>query len=293
MPENSQDKPKSPAREKPSDGELISGWLRSHPSVMISLATFLYVAFQVYKAADFEVNTMLEILQSDGLTSILIGVLLVQLPAELVILASVACWWFVFADPEPVAGRGWRRPVASAQISPAVSLAALAVLAFWIIPWPFVLVSGFLILIAIAPYWAVRRAHSLRGVTALSRFIPAALGTAALLYAISGPVIWAPSESLTTSDNGRIVGYVIAGEGQWTTILTPTWTGYHHSGNTVRLESSDKIKSKELCAIAIAQPKLFGLKLYRPIQLWHALVKGRSTIPGALTPRCPQPGPPQ
>jgi len=126
----------------PDDGEVINGWIRSHPTIAASLATFLYVAFQIFKAGDFEVNTTVELLRAGGLTSILLGVLLVQLPIELVLLNLAVCWWLLSMP----AGRGRTsagRPTGSHR--PALAaIGGLLVLSFYVTPWPFFTLSAVL-----------------------------------------------------------------------------------------------------------------------------------------------------
>ena len=283
-----------------SQSQVLSEWLRAHPTLTISLATFLYVTFRVYQAADFDVNNMLKILQASGITPILIGVLLVQLPAELLLLTLAACWWLHSAasdrsDGSP-AGASTEPLLAGSRALPALLLAILILLSYVIIPWPFFVMS---LLVVGSTLLISRRTMKMRSdaTTAeparsrriLVRFITfrrllLALAVAVLVYAIGSPAIWVDAEMVTTTDHGEIVGYVIADSDGWTTILTPTWTGYLQHGNSVILEKTANITKRQLCAITIPQPSIFGIKMYRPIQLWHAWMNHRS-VP-TLSSRC-------
>lgn len=285
----------------PGESQIFSNWLRSHPTLTVSLATFLYVAFRVYEAADFDVNNMLRILHANGLSTILVGVLLVQLPAELLLLTLAACWWLYSAASDAAvtspSSRRVRHFVAGSRTLPLLLLAILIALSYTIIPWLFFLASLFVIAITIvasyrvmmskhdhAPPTATTAPTRSRSIVTLRRSF-LLIGLAVLFYAISGPAIWVDAENITTTDRGNIVGYVIDDSGPWTTILTPTWTGYLHQGNSVTMEKTDHIVKRQLCAITIPQPSIFGIKTYRPIQIWRAWITHRP-VP-ILTSRCP------
>jgi hypothetical protein len=287
-----------------SESQALSQWLRSHPTLTIALATFLYVTFRVYEAADFDVNNMLRILHASGLTTILIGVLLVQLPAELLLLILAACWWLHSAatDAAQSSPPGTRAEslLTGSRTSPVLLLGIFIFLSYVIVSWPFFLIS--LLIVGITLFIS-RRAMKTRSNTTetkpisrkrgLVRFITlrrslVVLAIAVLFYAIDGPAIWVDAETITTTDHGEIVGYVIDDSGTWTTILTPTWTGFLRHGNSVIMEKAENITKRELCAITIPQPSIFGLKMYRPIQLWQAWITHRP-VP-TLSSRCQFPG---
>jgi hypothetical protein len=286
----------------PGESRVFGDWLRSHSTLTVSLATFLYVAFRVYEAADFDVNNMLRILHANGLSSILVGVLLVQLPAELLLLTLAACWWLYSAASDAALTshpNGRAHFTAGSRTLPLLLLAALVALSYTIIPWLFFLASLSVIAITIvisfrvmtpkhgpAPPNATPASTRPRRITLRRSLL--SIGVVVLLYAISGPAIWVDAENITTSDNGNIVGYVIDDSGSWTTILTPTWTGYLHQGNSVTMEETDHIVKREPCAITIPQPSILGIKMYRPIQIWHAWMSHRP-VP-ILTSRCPASG---
>jgi len=287
-------------QDQPTESAVISQWIRSHPTLTISLAAFLYTAFRVYEAADFDVNNMLLILRADGITPILVGVFLVQLPAELILLTLASCWWIYSAasDASTAAAPGQTaRLITGSRILPLLVLAALISLSFVIIPWPFYAAS--LLLIGVSLYASHRLVHAKRsaGPSPASQFrqrlrdigvlrpLLLALGLGVLSYAVAGPAIWVDAEVITTTDHGKIVGYVIDDSGQWMTILTPTWTGYLRQRNSIMLEENSKITQREPCAITIPQPSFFGIKMYRPIQLWHRWRSG-TPVP-VLTPLCP------
>jgi hypothetical protein len=284
--------------EVASESQVFSRWLRSHPTLTISLATFLYVTFRVYEAADFDVNNMVRILQASGITPILVGVLLVQLPAELLLLTLAACWWFYSAASDasrtsPASARA-EPLLAGSRNLPAFLLGALIALSYVIIPWPFFLMSLLVIGATLLISRRTLRSETAQASTASNRhpahFITlrrslAALAIVVLVYALGSPAIWVDAESITTTDHGQMVGYVIQDSGGWTTILTPTWTGYLLHGNSVVLEKTANITQRDPCAITIPQPSVFGIKMYRPIQLWH-LWTTNTPIP-TLSSRCP------
>jgi hypothetical protein len=168
------------------------------------------------------------------------------------------------------------------------------------VSWPFFLLSLLIIGITLATSSRVmkgkRDATGKRPASRqrrLAQFITlrrslAVLAIAVLFYAIGSPAIWVDAEAVTTTDHGEIVGYVIDDGGVWTTILTPTWTGFLHQGNSIVMEKTENITKRELCAITIPQPSVFGLKMYRPIQLWHSWTT-HQPVP-VLSSRCPLPG---
>jgi hypothetical protein len=130
---------------QPSGSAFIGRWIRSHPALAVSLAGFLYVAFQIHKAADFEVMTTVELLRAAGVTAILTGVFRVQLPFELLLLTFAACWWLISAvpatprkmiGPRSVKHLGWI--VKDPRTAPQVILAALLILGFYTSPWPLI-----------------------------------------------------------------------------------------------------------------------------------------------------------
>jgi hypothetical protein len=271
-----------------SQGDSLGQWLQGHATTMASIATFLYVAFQIYKAADFEVNTTVEILRAGGLTSILIGVALVQLPFELILLVLAGCWWLMSSVPrtgqsEKLNRRGQLVVRNSLGIPPRVFLAVLLILSFYTSPWPLFLLS--LIICAVVWIAAATGSATDRRLARTRRGI-AVLGTVAFFIMVQRPTIWVPAESITTADDETIVAYVISEDEPWTTLLTPSWTGYLQPGeNSMRRVQTDKIVSRKPCAISFLEAKLFDRVLrLRPAQLITAI--NQHALPQSLTPPC-------
>ena len=265
----------------PDDGEVINGWIRSHPTIAASLATFLYVAFQIFKAGDFEVNTTVELLRAGGLTSILLGVLLVQLPIELVLLNLAVCWWLLSMP----AGRGRTsagRPTGSHR--PALAaIGGLLVLSFYVTPWPFFTLSA--VLSAAAVHVSTRWLGHARVVRS-ARVAMAILVATSILVLVQRPTIWVPAENVTLGPDGTVVAYVISDDGRWTTLLTPQWTGHLRPGaNSIVRVPTDRITAREPCAIDFLESRLFSRVLrLRPVQLVRAFSERR--LPRPLTPPC-------
>lgn len=269
--------------EPPRNGTAISTWVRSHPAMVVSLATFLYVAFQIHKAADFEVNTTVELLHAGGISTVLVGVLLVQLPIELLLFTLAAGWWLMAVKP-PAAPPA-TRPAVDPRTPPKLVLAVLLVLSFYTSPWPMFLISA-----AVAGFATAIAHRSRRGRILQPTYARRALGVLAvvsLLILVQRPTIWVPAESVTTTDNGVLVGYVIAEDGQWTTLLTPRWTGRAQpAGGSVFRQSTSRITARQPCAFDFLEAQLFDRVIrLRPAQLVGAIPDG--ALPESLTPPCP------
>jgi hypothetical protein len=258
----------------------------------VSLAGFLYVTFQIYKAADFEVMTTVELLRAGGISDILIGVFLVQFPFELLLITLAVCWWLISAVPatprEITVPRSMRHPgwiAKDPRTPPQVILAALLILGFYTTPWPLYLVA------AVATVIAVTIAHRRRAtngrVGARMRRTLIVISGLVFIIMVQRPTIWVPLESITTSDRGTLVAYVIAEEGPWTTLLTPQWTRQLEPGqNSVLRERTDRVTARKLCAVDLLEARLFTRVLrLRPAQLISAVQQ--RAVPEPLTPPCP------
>jgi predicted RNA-binding Zn-ribbon protein involved in translation (DUF1610 family) len=277
----------------PREGEAISRWIRSNPTLTLSLATFLYVSFQIFKAADFEVNTTVELLRAGGLTSILVGVLLQQLPLEIMLLSLAGCWWLISsARGVPAWGasdgaRGSRVIPDDPRTGPVAFLVAVLVLSFYASPWPLFLLSTVLTTVAVAV--AYRRREGRRPIGRYTRRILVLISVLSFLALVQRPTIWVPAEAITTTDHGTIVAFVIADDGTWTTLLTPQWSGYLPTGhNSVARERTENITSRQLCAMYLLEAQLFSRVIrLRPVQIIPAI--SQRSLQDPLTPRCPLP----
>jgi hypothetical protein len=276
----------------PPSGELIRQWIRANPTLTASLATFLYVVFQIYKSGDFEVNTTIELLRAGGLTSILLGVLLAQLPIELALINLVCCWWLIAVTPAGQVGKvpsesGLRTRLATndPRTTPFVLLGALLVLSFYSSPWPYFLSS--LLLSMVTGTIALRRNNRSRPAGTYTRRLITVFIFAAFLLLLQRPTTWTPSERVTTIDQGTIVGYVIADDERWTTILTPRSTGKLSPGeNSVRRISTQQITDRQPCALEFIETRLFPPALrFRSVQIIE--VVNKKALPQPLTPPCP------
>ena len=244
-----------------AEGLALNRWIRSHPTIVVSLATFLYVAFQVHKSGDFEVVTTVEIIHSGSLTSILIGVLMVQLPIELLILTGIACWWLL------ATGAMVNRTYATVRIRPAlvndprtlpqIVLAVLLLLLFFTSPWlNFVL--AFSVAVTAAAIARRRRPVTARLMT-WARRVLVGLVVVLVLVLLERPTTWVPLERITVAENTTLVGYVIAADGQWTTILSPSWIGHLKPGqNSLRRVPTKEVLTRATCRLSLAEDKIFG-----------------------------------
>lgn len=254
---------------------------------MIPIVTFLYVAFQVFKAADFEVNTAAELVRESGISTILIGVVLVQLPMELWIAILVGAGWLVSRGrgaPKPVGqgagGSRLRRVLVTVGLIAAVPIA----LALAISPWPFVVAS--LVVLAWAA-WVTSSPPTARYRRPVFLSVNLFAIIASVGYLLSLPTIWMGAEDIQTADHGHMVGYVVSSDDRWTTILTPSWTHRlpAQRNSLVRIDSAE-IQSRTLCAIDFQDARAFGFQLHlRSFQLPSLAVKDRPPKP--LTPPCP------
>lgn len=275
----------------PQNGALFDHWIRAHPTLVVSLAAFLYVAFQIHKAADFEVQTAVDLVRT-GLTSILIGVFLVQLPFELLLLTLAACWWLISAAPKSlpeVAGAtAGKQPAESIRYSrtmPLLTLIAMLVLGIWASPWPLFLVALALAIVScVAAYKRTR--ISPKSASKITRGM-AGIALLVLVVMIQRPTIWVPLENITTSGQESFTAYVVSEDSQWLTLLTPKWTGLLQPGdNSVRRVQANNVSARTICAVDLLEAQLFSRALrLRPAQVAEAL-RDRA-IPDPLTPPCP------
>jgi hypothetical protein len=276
----------------PSHGELVSRWVRSHPTPMISLVTFLFVTFQVYKAGDFEVNV--ELFRSSGLTTILTGVLLQELPFLLILLTFGTCWWLIGyardTPPRTAETRIWRSSTDPRNV-PQLLLLGLLVIGFYTIPWPLFLLS----LVSSVVALTIAHRHEPAGrrtvkVTGRTMATVSLLLVTYLLY--THPVVWVPSENVTTTDRGTVVAFVVGEDDRFTTLLTPRWTGYLRPGeNSVVREPTDHITARQLCSMDLLEAQLFGRVLrLRPVQLPGVIRRHRLPEPAQQAMCANQPG---
>lgn len=258
----------------------------ANPAVAIPVCTFLYVAFQVFKAADFEVNTAVELVRESGISTMLVGVLLVQLPMELWIAVLLGAWWLVHrrgagvsrSVHEGAAGRD----AAKAMNRLLVGIVPVA-LALAVSPWPFVILSVGVLA------WAAWVLSARPGARRRPVFL-ATTGAASVVfvaYLLSLPTIWMAAEDIHTADHGDMVGYVVSGDDRWTTILRPTWTHRLPAGtNSLLRQDSSKIDARALCAIDFSDARTFGYDVHlRTLQLPR--VFAGDGPPRSLTPPCP------
>jgi hypothetical protein len=267
-------------------------WLTSNLTYIVPIVTFLYVAFQVFKAGDFEVNTVVDLIRESGITTIFIGVILVQLPMELLISTLVGSAWLVYQGKARVLRKTSLRAGSEAQSRRPVTYAALiglppVALAIVISPWPFVV--GSVIALGLALLVVGRRDRTAPMTAPQKGFVITVLAVAALLgaYLLSLPTIWMAAETLQTTSHGTIVGYVVSSDGKWTTVLTPSWTHQlpHGRNSLIRLDTTDVTK-RTLCSIDFQDAKSFGMTLHlRAFAIPSFLLGQRPAT--ALTPKCP------
>jgi hypothetical protein len=242
-------------------------WLRSNLAYAVPIATFLYVAFQVFKAADFEVNTAVEVVRESGVSAVFVGVFLVQLPLELLITSLVVSAWLMTT-----------RPAQRNVVLFGLPLIALGVV---VSPW---LLALFSVLALVAAAVGSARSVRTRKVIAVAELAIAAVLAA---YLLSRPTIWVAAEEIETAHHGTVVGYVLSDDGSLTTVLTPTWTHRLPPGQNslIRMPSGD-IRRRSLCAIDFEDAKVAGsawhVRTYQLLSGWfnHRWIK-------PLTPPCP------
>lgn len=267
--------------------ELISRWIRTNSTLALSLTTFLFVVFQVAKASGFEVNTIEELLHSSGLASIVIGVLVAQLPLLLMLLSLASSWWILAASratrlreitPARTSRLDHRTRTADPRIPPLLFLVSLFIVSFYTTPWPLFLFST---AAAVSSSWlSYRREAGHPDAQRTDRRVRRALVACSLFFLLimlQRPTIWFASERLDTSEHTTVVGYVINGGDGWVTLLAP-------DHRIIRLRA-ETIVGRRPCALEFAEGRLFGRVLrLRPIQLPSAVRRG--DIPKSLTPAC-------
>lgn len=261
-----------------SHSEFITTWIRGHSTLSLSLVTFLFVVFQIYKAAGFEVNSTVELLRAGGLSTIVVGVLLVLLPIELVLMSLAGSWWILAAadsvEPDPL--NPMKRFELDPRTAPALVLASLVVLGLWTNPWPLWLIC--VVVSALAVWFAVRRAGSAGTRPRWFRRTIVVLAVVFGFLLVQRPTIWVPAEKLSLREGDHVVAYVIEYEGAWATLLTP-------DHKLVRIETG-RVTDRELCAVEYEEARLFDRVLrLRPVQVVGAIAD--RSIPESLTPPCP------
>jgi hypothetical protein len=264
-------------------------WLVGNLAIVIPAITFLYVAFQVFKAADFEVNTAVELVRESGISSIFLGVLLVQLPMELWITVLVVLAWLVRREGLPGKASGESSTASRRGKLANIALLCLApvALALAISPWPLVLLS--ILVVAWAGWVSTTGGGSGQHGRRRSIFliVDVIVAIASVVYLLSLPTIWMAAEDVHTAHHGDVVGYVVSSDDRFTTILVPTWTHRLQKGQNsiIRLDTKE-IDSRSPCAIDFQDARAFGFELHlRPFQIPRLLV--RSESPKPLTPACP------
>lgn len=273
-----------------ADGLVVTRWIRAHPAVTTTLAMFLYVAFQIHKAGDFEVVTTVELLHSGSLPVILAGVVLVQLPLELLILSIFASWW-LFATGEmvnkayaPLRSAVTRSPMLSdPRTLPQSVLVAVVLASFYTSPWPFFLLA--FVVGSAATIIARRRKVYRRGMSVWAPRVLAAGISVLFLIMLGRPTSWVPAEAVTTTSGQVLSGYVVSADGDWTTLLTPRWTGrLEPSENSLRRVPSADVTARETCVFSYDEA--FGtVTRLRTLQLISVAFGG--PWPVGMTPSCP------
>ncbi len=273
-----------------ADGLVVTRWMRAHPAVTTTLAMFLYVAFQIHKAGDFEVITTVELLHSGSLPVILAGVVLVQLPLELLILAIFASWW-LFATGEmvnkafaPLRPAMTRAPMLSdPRTLPQSVLVAVVLASFYTSPAPFFLLA-FLVGLAATIMARRRKAYGRRLAVWAPRAL-AALISVLFLIMLGRPTSWVPAEAVTTTGGKVLSGYVVSADSDWTTLLTPRWTNHLKPGeNSLRRVPTPDITARETCVFSYDNE--FGdVTRLRTLQLISVMLGG--PWPVGMTPPCP------
>lgn len=270
-----------------TEGVVVNNWVRSHPGVITSVAMFLYVAFQIHKAGDFEVVTTVELLHSASLPTILAGVLLVQLPLELLIVAIAASWWLFAAGTmvDEASTQPRRHMLTDPRTFPQTVLACVVLMSFYTSPWPFFALA-FSVGLAATVLARRRKPYGRR----LSMWAPRALATSiALLFLImvGRPTTWVPAEAVTTAGGETIAGYVVSADGDWTTVLTPKWTNRLEPGqNSLRRVPTKDVVARETCRFSFSDNENFAdMTRLRTLQLITVVFGGPHPV--GLTPPCP------
>lgn len=260
-----------------SRAALITSWIRSHSTLSLSLVTFLFVVFQIYKASGFEVNSTVELLRAAGLSTIVVGVLLVLLPMELVLLTMAGCWWLLAArDATSTDPPGGSRFELDARSTPLLVIVVVLVLGLWTNPWPFWLGTMLIALWTIRVAYRYRRPAD-RGLKWLRRVI-ASVTLVFGFFLLQRPTIWVSAEVLEIADGTTIVAYVIADDGRWLSLLTPD--------HRLLRQDAEEVVARDFCAVEYVEARLFDRALrLRPVQVLGAISAGE--MPLSLTPPCP------
>lgn len=188
----------NPAEQLSSDGpDPVGRWAASHAPLLASVTLFVLVIIRVLRVSAFDPATAAALVRETGLVSIVIGALVLSMPG----LLQAAAVLLTFLS---LGGPG-----SSTQRRAAATIASLIVLLLTVIlPWLHLIVFLFFLVI-IALLWRRLR-------WPLEIFAVAAVFVGSLLDVSE---VWLPPENVRLIDGGRITGYVLSVDRDWTSVL--------------------------------------------------------------------------
>jgi hypothetical protein len=188
----------------------LRGVAEKHITLLITVVISFWVLLKLLAVSKFRPETAQALLQSAGATQVIMGVFLAGLATLLWSIAMLALQFWVLSTERT-------SPYHVAGVVLGVSGAVL------ITPWPFAVLYGASALILSGLALAIRRKRrqtpdGSEMPKGLRRWAILSIGFFLLLHAVGGQM-WLPSERIDRAGQDDFIGYVVAHDGGWTTIL--------------------------------------------------------------------------
>jgi hypothetical protein len=224
-----------PSRDSPAaDKSPLPNLNRLPTTSLLTLSAFAFLILKLLATTRFNAITALALVKSAGITSVLVGEVVLLLPGVLAI--SIGPLLTLSWPALPAA----RRPLAAVAIWASAAIALLGVR-----PWFFGLFFG--LGIAAFQVWRIRNERRRRGQGSRDANADSVLGAVLVAYiatVVLGATVtadvWVSPEVVTLSNDAHLVGYVMGTEAGWTTILTD-------QKRSVLLVRDDQISSRTVC----------------------------------------------
>jgi hypothetical protein len=211
----------------------LLGLLRSHVTLIVSVVPILLSGMRIFAVADGDRATLVTLLSTLDVAAVLLGTFAWLLPTAFGVAAAV-CWirWLQLSSASPpLAGhRG-------VMLWLAIPVTVVALILFAFAPVNDLL---YLLLCGLAVGYFRRPERN--------RIAQAVILVAAFLAVMLGPVVfraanmWLPAERIQLRDQPAVVGYVLAADPQYATVLQA-------ADSAVRILRLDQVESRTICSI--------------------------------------------
>jgi hypothetical protein len=227
---------------------LIAG-LRDHPAFVLSILSVIWMAMRVIAATRGDVTVALGVVAQAGIAQVAAGTLVLTFPA-LAFVAQVAGVWLLVRPDEPT----------SAQFLGG----GLLLMGVFFLPWPYFLTASVIGFgLAKASAWA----SEMKGRKVFHWAAAVALIYVGI-YFVFDDRPWVPPERLDLVTGDVLVGYVVATDEPWTTVLTEV-------DRSIRHIPADEIVGRSVCMVSVSEPPT----------IWQVLLR-RNAFALPLVPPC-------